>query len=177
MRQKFNPFSRTPNTMSGERQPLLVSWLIPSLQWSMVVATSCFWVLSQQRGQGIGQNWKKDGCIQIQRGPWRTYAPEHSDLTQGTGQLLAWQQHEAKTTLEWPQDMSDCPWVAWRKPCRTSEEGPEDEDGWMVHFPSNLTEPERICQEEGDGLPKSLCTKLLETYHRRLETLTATKCL
>ena len=46
--------------MSGEHQALLITWQIPSLQWSMVVAASCYGGAFQWQGRG------KDECSQIQ---------------------------------------------------------------------------------------------------------------
>ncbi|KAF7657589.1 hypothetical protein LDENG_00025030 [Lucifuga dentata] len=42
-------------------------------------------------------------------------------------------------------------------------------------FPSNLTELERIFQEEWDKLPKSRCAKLVETDPRRFAAVIAAK--
>jgi hypothetical protein len=41
--------------------------------------------------------------------------------------------------------------------------------------PSNLTELERICREEWENLPKYSCAKLVTSYPRRLEAVTAAK--
>jgi hypothetical protein len=41
--------------------------------------------------------------------------------------------------------------------------------------PSNLTELERICREEWEKLPKYSCAKLVASYPRRLEAVTAAK--
>ncbi|KAF7656747.1 hypothetical protein LDENG_00036670 [Lucifuga dentata] len=40
-------------------------------------------------------------------------------------------------------------------------------------FPFNLTELERVCQEEWDKLPKSRCAELVETYSRSLAAVIA----
>ena len=37
--------------------------------------------------------------------------------------------------------------------------------------PSHLTEPERICRDEWEKLPKYRCAKLVVSYPRRLETV------
>ena len=42
-------------------------------------------------------------------------------------------------------------------------------------FPSNLIELERIYQEEWEKLPKSRCTKLVETYPRRFKAVITAK--
>ena len=41
--------------------------------------------------------------------------------------------------------------------------------------PSNLTELERICREEWEELPKYMCAKLVASYPRRLEAVSAAK--
>jgi hypothetical protein len=43
------------------------------------------------------------------------------------------------------------------------------------HFPSNLTELERICREEWEKLPKYRCDKLVASYPRRLEAVIVPK--
>ena len=42
-------------------------------------------------------------------------------------------------------------------------------------FPSNLTELERICEEEWGKLSKSRCAKLVETYPRIFKIVIAAK--
>ena len=43
------------------------------------------------------------------------------------------------------------------------------------HFPSNLTELERICREECEKLPKYRCAKHVVSYPRRLKAQIAAK--
>ena len=62
------------STMSGEHQALLITCLIPSLQWSMVVAASCYGGASQRLGQGAWSEMRDSCSPEI---PWyRKPAPE-----------------------------------------------------------------------------------------------------
>jgi hypothetical protein len=57
------------------------------------------------------------------------------------------------------------------EPDRTSLERPENR--CAATLPSNLTELERISREEWEKLPKYRCAKLVASYPRRLEVITA----
>ncbi|KAF7646568.1 hypothetical protein LDENG_00185560 [Lucifuga dentata] len=55
MRQKLNSLSRTPSTMSGEHQALLITWLIPSYSeawWCSIM----LWLLLSGRDRETGQS-------------------------------------------------------------------------------------------------------------------------
>lgn len=72
---------------------------------------------------------------------------------------------------------SDCPCVAQLKPGVKPREHLCRDLKMVVHrrFPSNLTEPERIHQEEWDKLPKSMSANLVETYPRIHRAIIAAK--
>ena len=83
-----------------------------------------------------------------------------------TVHLSARQCPAAKTTLEWLRDKS-LTLLQW--PSQSQDLNPLEhlcsvlKTALHMRFPSNLTELERICQEELDKLPKSRCAKLGET--------------
>lgn len=62
IKQTYNSLGRTPSTTSREHQALLITWLMLSLWWCLVVAALCYGGASQQ------QRWGPDKCSQI---PWR----------------------------------------------------------------------------------------------------------
>lgn len=134
----------------------------------------CVW---QNKVLLINWNWGKEECSQIQWSPWWEPAPE---CTQQTGSKVhisarrpaAYLKHTAKTMMEWLWDKSlnrpDLNRIAlWR----------DLKMAVFRCFPSNLIEFERICQEDWEKLPKSRCSKLVETYPRRLEAVIAAKIL
>lgn len=62
IKQIYNSLGRTPSTISREHQALLITWLMLSLWWSLVVEALCYGGASQQQRRG------SDKCSQI---PWR----------------------------------------------------------------------------------------------------------
>ena len=86
--------------------------------------------------------------------------------------------HTAKATLEWLQNknVKDLEWL------RQIPDLNLIKNLWKdlkipVHrrSQSNLTELERICKEEWEKIPKSRCSKLMQTYPRILEAVIAAK--
>jgi hypothetical protein len=48
-------------------------------------------------------------------------------------------------------------------------------DAFHHSSPSNLIDLEKICKEEQEKIPKSRCSKLIQTYPRRLKAVIAAK--
>ena len=86
--------------------------------------------------------------------------------------------HTAKTTQEWRRDKS-LNVLEW--PSQSPDLNPI-KHLWrhlkiavQWRSPSNLTELERICREEGEKLPKYRCAKLVASYPRTLEVVITAK--
>ena len=86
--------------------------------------------------------------------------------------------HTAKATLQWLQkkNMKALEW-----PSQSPDLNPID-NLWKdlriavhQHSPSNLTELEQIFKGEWEKIPKSRCTKLMQTYPRRIKAAIAAK--
>ena len=142
MRDKLNPLGRTPNTMSGNHPALLITWLIPSLQWSTAVAASSNRGVSQQQGKG---DWSELREVRLQPNTesfekkFKKRAPGQCDLRLGRWFTFHYNndlEHTAKTVL-----------------------GRLQHNMALKGFPSELTELDRICQDEWDKLHKSRGTE------------------
>lgn len=156
---------------SGNNQALLINKLIPSLWWFMVVATSCcggaspHWETVQN-----ATKYKDTGC------PWRNPVPQcMQPETRAKVHLLAWQRPKAFSQENVLVQV--CEYSCMTKP------GLEPHriyvERWQMAVqrfsPFNLIELEKICQGEWGKLPKSRCTKLVETCLRWIDAVTAAK--
>ncbi len=160
--------------MCGENQALLITCPIQSQQWSMVVAASCCggvfqlqgqddWLQSRERWMrpSTGISWTKTFSRVLRTSDWAEGLPSNKTMTLST-QL----NNEGVAS----QQLRDCSWMAqpepWLKPNWASLERPK----MAVHqrLPSNLTELERICNEEWQRIPKSRCEKLVASFPKRL---------
>ena len=86
--------------------------------------------------------------------------------------------HTAKTTQEWLRDKSlnVLEWPSQSPALNPIEHLWRDlEIDVQRRSPSIQTEPESICREEWEKLPKYRCTKLVASYPRRLKAVIAAK--
>lgn len=134
--EEKDSLDRSPSTSSGEHQALLITWLVPSLQWSMTVTALCYKGASQQQGQGhwseLIESWiqpnteksfNKPACksaCDLRMG--RLVSFQHSgDWKYTAKKIIEWLWEKSLTALEWPtQD-------PWLEPHRISVERPKDD--------------------------------------------------
>jgi transposase len=86
--------------------------------------------------------------------------PKHTAKTS-----YKWFREESLNVLEWPSQSPDLNPVEhfWR----------DLKIAVQRHFPSNLTELERICREEWETFPKYRCAELVVSYPRLEAVITA----
>ena len=85
--------------------------------------------------------------------------------------------HTAKTMQEWLRDKSlnVLEWPSQSPDLNSIEHLWRDLNIAVQHSLSNLREHDRICREEWEKLPKYRCAKLVTSYPRRLDAVTAAK--
>jgi len=154
MKQRLNSLVWMPSVMSGGNQAPLITWPVPSLQWSMVEAASCCGDVFRQQE------------LDLRLGPRFIFQQVNNP------------KHTAKITKEWLRDNS-VNVLEW--PSQSPDLNPM-EHLWRdlkmaVHrrSPSNLMELDRFCKEECEKLPKRRCAKLVASYSKRLEAVIAAK--
>jgi len=98
---------------------------------------------------------------------WRFTFQQDNDLKLTAKATQEWLRDNSVNVLEWPSQSPDLNPIEhlWRDP------------KIYVHWwsPSNLTELERICEEEWQKIPQSRCAKLVASYRKRLEAVIAAK--
>ncbi len=153
-------------------QALLINCPIQSQQWSMVLAASCCGGVFQLQGQDDWLQSREDECGQVQDILDENLLQSAQDLR--LGRRFTFQQdndpkHTAKITKEWLHNNSVTV-LEW--PSQSPDLNPI-EHLWRdlkmaVHqrLPPNLTELERICNEEWQRIPKSRCEKLVASSQK-----------
>lgn len=148
MKLKLNSLAWMSVMLGGNQAPV-ITWPVPSLQWTILVAASYC------------------ECINVQQ------CSEHSGPR--TGQRLIFHQdndldHTAKLIKEWPQSGPLCECLL---PDQTSLE--RSENSCVLTIPTITCWSLRSFVKKTEKLPKNRCTELVESYSKTFKAATAAK--